>query len=450
VWSALRGGWWISALGTVLGVGIALAVGLAIGPRYSTDMQFFVSTTGSASTAEAFQGSQLAQQRVASYAGLLTGERLAGRVVERLGLTTSAEELAGDIEATAVPGTVLIDVTVTDRSPARAGRIASALQDEFPRLVASLETHGSSGEAPVVVAPTDLPTPAVQPFPSLAIRAAVLGGVLGLLLGAALSVVRVLLDRSVTEPQQAERLAGAPVIGVVFRDDAPGRGRVGRPADVPEQYRQLRTNLQFLDVDAPPRVVMVSSAVPAEGKTTTVINLAQALADAGRRVTVVEADLRRPRVMAMLGLVEGAGLTNVLAGTADLTDVLQPVGDGNLQVLGAGPVAPNPGELLASGQMRTLLEKLRSESDYVLVDAAPLLPVADSWGLAGHTDGVLLAVRHGSTRRDQVSEAAAAVDGVGARALGVVLTMVPRSSDLAAARAEGYGYGYAPRSRAQG
>jgi capsular exopolysaccharide synthesis family protein len=433
------------AAGLVVGAVIAFAVSLAMGPRYSTDMQFFVSTTGSASTSDAFQGNQLAQQRVASYAGLLTGENLAGRVIDRLDLDLSAEDLAGKVDATARTGTVLIDVTVTDTSAVRARQIADALGTEFPRLVADLETSGESDDPSVEVALTDRPGPAVQPFPSPGARAALLGGVLGLLAGAALALARRLLDRSVTAQEDAERIAGAPVLGVVFRDDA----LAGRRPDAHgesgagEQYRQLRTNLQFVNVDAPPRVVMVSSAVPAEGKTTTVMNLAIALADAGSRVTVVEADLRRPRVTELLGLVSGIGLTNVLAGTADLEDVVQQYGERDLRVIAAGPTPPNPSELLGSRQMGLLLEKLRSENDFVLVDAAPLLPVADSWGLAAHTDGVLLTVRHGSTRKEQFAEAAAAVQRVGATTLGVVLTLVAVKGDLAAARAQGHGYGYA-------
>jgi capsular exopolysaccharide synthesis family protein len=234
------------------------------------------------------------------------------------------------------------------------------------------------------------------------------------------------------------------VIGVVLRDAAIGRLRADEPytGRTAEQYRQLRTNLQFLNVDAPPRVVLVSSAVPAEGKTTTIVNLAIALADGGRRVTVVDADLRRPAVTDALHLVGGVGLTNVLTGSAEIEDVVQQYGDRELFVIGAGPTPPNPGELLASGQMRLLLEKLRSENDYVLVDAAPLLPVADSWGLASHTDGVLLVVRHGKTGREQFAEAAEAVRRVGSTTLGVVLTMVPPRGELAAARAQGYDYSY--------
>ena len=118
---------------------------------------------------------------------------------------------------------------------------------------------------------------------------------------------------------------------------------------------------------------MVSSALPSEGKTTAVVNLGLALADAGRRVTIVEADLRKPKVTRYLGMVGGVGLTNILAGTADLEEVVQRYGTGELSVIAAGPTPPNPGELLASSHMFSLLDKLRAANDFVLVDAPPLL-----------------------------------------------------------------------------
>jgi capsular exopolysaccharide synthesis family protein len=435
----------MSLAGLFMGGALGYGLGLLMGPQYTTSLQFFVSTTDNASTSEAFQGSQLAQQRVESYAGLLTGRELATRVIDELELDMSPEELAGTVGATVRAGTVMIDVTVTDTSSTRAVEIAEALISEFPAMVSDVENPGAPEDSAVTVAPTDRPTAAGQPSPSPPVRNAFVGAILGLLLGSAVSIVRVLLDRSVTDQEHTEEAAGAPVIGLVFQDGLLERQHtIGEvEARTAEQYRQLRTNLQFLNVDNPPKVILISSAVPAEGKTTTVINLAIALADAGRRVTVIEADLRRPKVTEYLELVGGAGLTNVLAGTAGLEDVLQDVGDHDLRVLAAGPTPPNPSELLGSSQMAALLEKLRADNDYVLIDAAPMLPVADSWGLAAHADGVLLSVRHGSTRLDQLAEAAAAVHRVGADVLGVVLNMVPVKGELAAAHGHGFDYGYA-------
>jgi capsular exopolysaccharide synthesis family protein len=445
VWSALRTRWRSSAAGLVLGALVAVLVSELMGPSYTSTMQFFVSTAESASTSDAFQGNQFAQQRVASYTGLLTGDELAARIVDRLDLTISPDEVAAMIDATTVTGTVLIDVSVTDSSPARTERVAGALGTEFPEMVSDLETRGNHSDTPVDVQFTDRPGPAVAPSPPMPVRNGVLGALLGLLCGAGVAVGRTLLDRSVTDTGVAEELTGAPAIGIVFRDAGLDRRHTIEHADsrTAEQYRQLATSLQYLNVDAPPAVIMISSSVPAEGKTTMTINLAFALAEAGHRVTVVEADLRRPKVVEYLDLVGGAGVTNLLAGSADLEDVVQVRGGPGLRVIAAGPTPPNPGRLLGSTQMSALLERLRRENDYVLIDAAPLLPVADSRGLAAHVDGVLLAVRHGSTTRDQLRETAAALDGVGATILGVVLNMVPLRGDLAAAHASGLDYGYA-------
>jgi receptor protein-tyrosine kinase len=136
------------------------------------------------------------------------------------------------------------------------------------------------------------------------------------------------------------------------------------------------------------------------------------------------------------------GLTNLLTGTADVEDVVQRVGDRNLSVIGAGPTPPNPGELLSSSQMAALVEKLRGENDFVLVDSPPVLPVADSSGLAVFMDGVLLSVRHGTTRREQLQQAATTLQGVNAKIFGVVLNIVPPQAEMATAYGYGRGYRY--------
>jgi receptor protein-tyrosine kinase len=292
---------------------------------------------------------------------------------------------------------------------------------------------------------TDRPEVPTTPSAPDTVRNVALGLLAGLLLGAALAVIRAYTDRTITDAAEASDVAGAPVIGAILRDEQLNKTHTIEgtgSARVAEDYRQLRTNLQFLNVDEPPKVIMISSAMPSEGKTTTVVNLGLALADAGRRVTVVEADLRKPKVTKYLGLVGGVGLTNVLSGSADVEDVLQKHGTGDLFVIAAGPTPPNPGELLSSSHMFALLDKLRSENDFVLVDAPPLLPVADSTGLAVYMDGVLLSVRYGTTRREQLQQSAEMLQRVGARLLGIILNIVPPKVELATAYGYGYSYGY--------
>ncbi len=446
VLSALRAGWWIVLAGVLLGANLALASVYLRDPLYTSSTQLYLSPgDASSSTTDVVQGGQFTAQRVASYAQMVTGDELATRIADELavdGLTPAA--VRGGMAASVVPGTVLINVSVTDPSPQRAQQIAAAVGTVFPSLVRDLEpsVNGEPLTKVSVIDRADLPGAPSSPNPK---RDMTLGIAAGLLLGAALAVLRVRLDRSVKDPDEAAELAGAPTIGLVLRDEKLNKRHIierGSGSRTAEEYRQLRNNLQFLNVDEPPKVIMIGSALPAEGKTTVAANLALALADAGRRVTVVESDLRRPQLTKYLGMVGGVGLTNVLAGTADLEDVVQRYGDGELYVIGAGPAAPNPGELLASGHMAALVGKLRSENDYVIFDAPPLLSVADASGLAVHMDGTVLSVRYGKTRKEDLRRAAAALDRVGARTLGIILNMVPPSADIASALVAGYTYGY--------
>ncbi|MGY2126980.1 polysaccharide biosynthesis tyrosine autokinase [Blastococcus sp. SYSU DS0617] len=453
VLTTLRAAWWLPFAGILVGGAAALLVSLLQPPLYTAETQLFVSTPDTASTSEAFQGSQLSQERVTSYARLIGGGGLASRVIARLDLELTPEELAENVTATVVADTILIDVSVTDQSPRDAQRIALAIGDEFTDFATDLETPPSGGPSPVAVRVTEQPNVPDAPSSPQTVRNVVVGLLVGLFAGAALAFIRVMLDRSVKEPDDVVKLTGAPVIGTVLRDDALEKRHVverSSTSRTAEDYRQLRTNLQFLNVDEPPKVIMVTSALPSEGKTTAVVNLGLALAEAGRTVTIVEADLRKPKVTRYLGIVAGVGLTNVLAGTAEVEDVVQQYGPSGLSVIASGPTPPNPGELLASTNMHALLDKLRGGNDFVLVDAPPLLPVADSTGLAVYMDGVLLSVRYGSTRKEQLQQAAASLERVGAKTLGVILNIVPARAELASAYGYGYGYGSEPEAGTKG
>ncbi|MFN2537569.1 MAG: polysaccharide biosynthesis tyrosine autokinase [Mycobacteriales bacterium] len=281
-----------------------------------------------------------------------------------------------------------------------------------------------------------------------------LGLLVGLAVGIGGAVARETLDTSVKGPEQAAELAGAPVIGAITFDadasktplvvvSAPGSPRA-------EAFRQLRTNLQFVDIEPPLRSVVVTSSVSGEGKSTTTCNLAITLAEAGLRIILVEADLRRPRVADYMGLEGAVGLTSVLLGRVDLDTALQPWRDLSLSVLPSGPLPPNPSELLGSAGMGELLHELEQRADIVLLDAPPLLPVTDAAVLGASASGVILLIRSSKTRREQVHRAASILTTVGATPLGAVLNMVPTRGPDAYAYGYGYGYGYNYRPDATG
>ncbi|MEH6797623.1 MAG: CpsD/CapB family tyrosine-protein kinase, partial [Rhodococcus sp. (in: high G+C Gram-positive bacteria)] len=165
--------------------------------------------------------------------------------------------------------------------------------------------------------------------------------------------------------------------------------------------------------------------IPSEGKSTTALNLALALAEAGHHVALVEGDLRRPRISKYLGVLGSVGLSTVLAGQAELNDVMQPTKYEGLEVMASGQLPPNPSELLGSEASRSLMDQLRRRFDYVIVDGAPLLPVTDSAVLTTHTDGALIVTRHGHTKTHELDRATKNLEAIGARVLGVVMVMTP-------------------------
>ncbi|WP_309722014.1 CpsD/CapB family tyrosine-protein kinase, partial [Armatimonas sp.] len=201
-----------------------------------------------------------------------------------------------------------------------------------------------------------------------------------------------------------------------------------------ESYRSLRTNLNFAAVGNSLRTMVITSSVPAEGKSTTAANLAMAMALDGKRVIIVDADLRRPSLHKLFRLESSPGLTDVLVGTHEVEEVIKSSGVDNVSVISAGSPPPNPAELLGSSKMIDLIEKLKSLADVVLFDSPPALAVADSIVLAGRTDGVLLVIGYGETKKANSRKAVELLNRANARVLGTVLNRIEGPSS-------GYYYG---------
>lgn len=425
----LRARWVIVCVTLIVGIFCAVVISLMTTPLYQASTRLFVSTTAGSTLAETYQGNRFSQERVVSYTELLTGTTLAQRTIDKLGLDVTAADLQERVTASAKLDTVLINVHVLDESPTRARDIANALSDEFVGMVRELETpdDGSKPDSRVVVEQrASIPEHAVVPKTG---RNLALGVVLGLLFGVGLAVILDLLDNTVKDRESLEEITESGLVGSIPLD----KDRRKQPAipfevdnsAIAESFRKLRTNLQFLAVDNPPRVILVTSSMPSEGKSTTAINIALALAEAEHSVVLVDGDMRRPTLAKYLGLVEQVGFSTVLSGRASLSESLQKTRFPGLTVLTSGTVPPNPSELLGSRSARNLLSELRSQFDYVIIDSTPLLAVTDAAILAAGADGVLIMARFGHTKREQLSHAVSALQSVGAPLLGAVFTMVP-------------------------
>lgn len=411
---------------------LAAVMTIVATPQYTSSTQFFVSTADSTNSSQLAQGSTFTQQRVKSYSQLLKAPKLLDPVIAKAGVDVTPGALAKQITATTPPDTVLIDVTVTDASPAKAREVAQAIADVFPTVVSDIEKVSPTADSPVKVTLLSEPTQATSPVSPNPVRNLALGLVLGLLLGFGAAVLKQLLDTKLRTKEDVEALTDTVVLGgIPFDVDAdkhpliiqadPHAGRA-------EAFRSLRTNLQFVDAANHPRVIVVTSSIAGEGKSTTTANLALAMAESGASVCVVEGDLRRPRLLTYLGLEGSVGLTDVLIGRYELDDVLQPFGAHSLTVLGAGATPPNPSELLGSTSMRTVLDDLRHRYDYVVIDGAPVLPVTDSTVLTRLADGAIIVAGSGVVTKDQFEQALETFETSNGTVLGIVLNRIPRQT----------------------
>jgi capsular exopolysaccharide synthesis family protein len=224
------------------------------------------------------------------------------------------------------------------------------------------------------------------------------------------------------------RTTKAPVIGRVHLERTAAKNPIitksAPRSSRPESFRELRTNLQLGEHGGRSKAVLVTSSIRGEGRSTTAVNLAIAIAEAGQSVCLVDADLRHPRVSDYLGLVRKEGLTDVLTSGGDVDELLQRWGDKGLAVLASGPVPPNPSEVVGSEEMKQLLEHLESQFDAVIIDTPPLIPYTDAAVLSQHGAGVVLVVGEQQVRVQDLERSLSALSLVGSNLVGIVLNRI--------------------------
>ncbi len=309
-----------------------------------------------------------------------------------------------------------------------------------------LEISPAKIDPPVVVVDAALPASPVSPKVPLI---GTFGLLAGLAFGIALALVREQLDDRLRGRTDLEERLGVPVLVVV--PSVPGWSKrkdvkliaVSEPKSaVAESYRTLRTSILFTAAQRGVHNIMVVSAAAGEGKTTTAANLAVVLADAGKRVVLLSCDLRKPRIHEFFDLGNDVGVSNVLAGEITPRDALRNPGRDNLLLMASGPVPGAPAELLQSEQMGELIDDLRDASDFVVIDTAPVLLVADALALAPLVDGVLFVADAQNTSRAAVTQARDQLEQLGARVIGAVLNNVDPNKARAYSKHYGYYSGY--------
>ena len=442
---------------SILGASVGVAVSLISPKSYTAESQIFISTPTPVVDITALQqGSSFAQQRVISYARVITGPTTLEPVIDKLNLDLTSSQLASKIVSSAPLGTVLINIKVSDVSGVRAAAIANAVAVQFGETVKTLELpqYGeSSGVKSTLVRTAEIPASPSSPNTKFLILT---GFLFGFATGCLVGIVRQIFDSTV---KNANHLSGRPLLStILFDPDAkenPLLTQIGNYSIRAESFRHLRTALKFPNVGNECEVIAVTSAFPGEGKTTTSINLAITYAQTGMKVALVEADLRRPSFKKYfasdedhtLGLIEVLNLIESGKSPKRYEDLFQTFGDAEtcFEWLASGAIPPNPAEKLDSPSMNEFIERLKLEYDIVIFDTPPALPVTDAAILSTKVDSVIVVARAGVTKQSHVGGVFDILDNVKAQTLGVVLNMVPQH-----ARGEEYGYAYnryAPKSK---
>lgn len=423
---------WATLLLSVL-IALAVAVGLFITtkPTYSSTSQLFVSTVGQSTVTDQLQGSSFAQQRVKSYAPVVTSPLVLNPVIKELDLNTDSDSLAGHISAAVPLNTVLINISATSGDAVRASELANAVAKSFQQVIVDLESTDTDGGASVKVEVIKPAVAASAPVsPKLPVNLAA-GLALGTLIGVGLCVLRDVMDVAVRSVADVKATTDASVIGEIglMKDMESGTLAMEQESGSPlvEAFRQIRTNLMFVNRGDRSGVYIVTSCLPAEGKTTVVTNLAMAFATTGQRVCLVDADLRRPRVAEYLGMEGAAGLTTALIGEAPLRDVIQRWGDEfPFWVLPSGLIPPNPSELLGSQAMEDAIKLLTEKFDVILLDAPPLLPVSDAAILASIFKNVVLVTSCRRVTKPQLNQSIEKLQAVDIKPAGIIVNRVTK------------------------
>jgi polysaccharide biosynthesis transport protein len=430
----------VIVVGCVAGAGVATAFQPT---TYQTSARLIVSGASSVSSVDEISRRELAVQRAVAFSQIATTGPAVTAAINSASAAGPFKPCASPAVSSSADGTdPFLTVTVTDCDPNQAAAVANAYVKILPNVLKSLEQVtaavpeevSSLGAAPV-------PT---SPYSPRLLRNLLVGLIIGLGLGAVAAFVREGLDRRLRDSDEVEDATGSTILGVIPTElDGVRTPVLTHPMSArAEGYRKVRTNLTFAGATGMPRSLLITSAVSGEGKTTLATNLALACARTGQRVALVDADLRRPMVSTYLDITESLGLTSVIAGEATLAEAMTAIDEGRVDVLGSGPIPSNPSELLGSVRMSAMLEELRATHDIVIVDAPPVLPVADALVLVGEVDAVVLVTKVGETTRERLKQAAEAILQVRGNLVGIVPNAVVQREDSA------YAYAYRNRSRA--
>jgi tyrosine-protein kinase len=436
----LRQSWLVLLVFVAAGVGLGAAQNQLSPPKYSshTTLLFALSSKGSLSLLA--DGNTYMQAMMPSYVKVVETPLVLQPVINQLGLDTTPKALAHEVSVDYQIDSVIADISVSNADAARAAEIANAIAQQVSVATTVLTPPGSDDLGQVAVTQISQAQPASRPYSPRLLPHLLAGLFGGLILGVGVVLLRdVLFSAPVNSREAVARATPAPLLGT-FPLDPKSRSRP-LPADTQpmlprsESFRYMQSNLAHV-VRGPKLCLVVTSPRADEGRTTTAANLAItiALANASRRVLLIDADLRSADIDDLLGVYSSLGLTSVVTNRTPLEEAVVPwtlhrADDPQIHFLAAGPPVPEPSDLLASESMSRLIRQAREMYDVVILDSAPLLDVTDGAILAAQADGAVIVVDAQKTRYRHLTESLNRLRLAGAHVIGVVLNRMPEAKE---------------------
>jgi len=489
---------WLFVIVAIVAGSVSYYISSRMLPFYQSSTTMLVNEAP-ATQANDYTSVLMSKQLTSTYAQMMIKDPILSQVIKEVGIGNSINDLKEWISVGVIRDTQLIQVTVTTTDPQFSAKIANAIvkvfaeqiqaiqigrfvqskaaletqlaetdkqitlytdkvekatsADEKERLDAKLTQYRSIyanlllsyeqirlAEAQSVssVVQVETATPNENPVSPKTFLNTILAAIAGFLLAVIVIVAREALDDTIKTPRDIIHKFHLPVLGVINRHPTNEKMPISLSeprSPTAEAYRALRTNVNYTSVDHPLKKILITSAEPGEGKSTTISNLAVVMAQNGSRVIIADCDMRHPRLNAYFNLPNRIGMSTLFSHQEVVRSVCQPTNLAGLSVITTGPLPPNPSELMGSKTMQTILDLMGQTADIILIDTPPVLAVTDAAALAPSLDGVILVAQPGKTRMTAFRQTLEQLAQVNARILGVVLNNV-------VTRGKSYGYHY--------
>ncbi len=396
-------------------------------PLYESSSQVALLQSDSSSAAATLSEINANQKLTSTYSVIAKSKTVLEQVIFDLGLDTTPDVLAKSVKVSTISDTTILKITVSDKDPELASRIANSIADVFTNKTDIIKTLDN-------VAILETAEVAQKPSNNTTLRDIAIAAVLSIAAVAGVAFVIFYFDDSIKYSDTLEESIKLPIVGKIIKSDVKLKEDTSEvlvkkfpKSIVSESIRSLRTNLQFTSIDKKVKTIQVTSSVASEGKSFVAANLAAAFAQAGEKVLLVDCDLRKGRQHRIFKRPNTIGLTNLLADYLKNRNLyIQATGIKNLSLLTRGTLVPNPAELLSSDKHKDLIEALKKDYDLIIFDSAPCGAVADPIIMSTLTDETIIVARNGKTPHQALMSTKDALEKVGAKIAGVVVNDIDR------------------------